>query len=74
MDSEPLPGVAEMSRDEIRKHHGAAKALPGVAEMSRDDFAELEREFAMERERHGADTFERCHKMVVELGSMLVHM
>jgi hemerythrin-like domain-containing protein len=44
------------------------------AEMSRDDIAELECEFALERERHGADTFERCHKMVVELGSMLVHM
>jgi hemerythrin-like domain-containing protein len=42
--------------------------------MNDADLAELEEEFAAELERHGADTFERCHKMVVDMKSILVHL
>ncbi|MCU0305597.1 MAG: hemerythrin domain-containing protein [Thermoanaerobaculales bacterium] len=39
--------------------------------------AELETvaaEFDKQHERHGRDTFERCHKTVVDMGSILTHV
>ena len=43
-------------------------------ELTAEEMASLEEEFQKERDRHGADTFEVCHKQVVDMGSMLVHL
>jgi hemerythrin-like domain-containing protein len=43
-------------------------------QLTDDDMAAIAAEFENEHDRHGADTFERCHKLVVDMGSMLVHM
>jgi len=32
------------------------------------------KEFETQREKVGADTFERCHKLVVDMGSILTHL
>jgi hemerythrin-like domain-containing protein len=40
-----------------------------VAEME-----QLSQEFVKERERHGGDAFERGHKTVVDMGSILTHL
>jgi hemerythrin-like domain-containing protein len=42
-------------------------------ELDDGDMAAIVEEFQKERERHGADTFERYHKTVVEMRSILVH-
>jgi len=42
--------------------------------MSDDEVADLRVEFDKERERHGAETFELYHEMVVDMRSMLVHL
>ena len=42
--------------------------------MTAEEMAAFEAEFEAERERHGAATFEQSHKLVVDMGSMLVHM
>jgi hypothetical protein len=34
----------------------------------------LATEFVKERERHGGDAFERHHKLVVDMGSILTHL
>ena len=44
------------------------------SEMADEELAKLQVEFDMERERHGADTFEQYHKIAVDLHSMLVHL
>ena len=31
-------------------------------------------EFDKQQEKHGQDTFERCHKMVVDMGSIVTHL
>jgi hypothetical protein len=46
-----------------------ARKTLGADEMNR-----LATEFAKERERHGGDAFERGHKMVVDMGSILTHL
>jgi hemerythrin-like domain-containing protein len=38
------------------------------------DLEEVSAEFARERERHGGDAFERNHKAVVDMGSILTHL
>ena len=45
-----------------------------VEEMDDEDVAALEEEFEKERDRHGSDTFERNHEVVVDMGSMLAHL
>jgi hemerythrin-like domain-containing protein len=42
--------------------------------LSADEMSQLEQEFDKERDRGGADTFERCHKIVVDMGSILTHL
>lgn len=34
----------------------------------------LAEEFEKQRQRHGEDTFERCHKLVIDMGSILTHL
>ncbi|MCP5119826.1 MAG: hypothetical protein GY953_54200 [bacterium] len=43
-------------------------------EMTEDEMASLADEFQKERDRHGANTFEASHKLVMDMGSMIVHM
>jgi len=38
------------------------------------DFAAIAGEFAKQHEKHGGETFETCHKMVVDMGSILTHV
>jgi hypothetical protein len=35
---------------------------------------QVAQEHAKERERHGGDAFERHHKLVVEMGSIITHL
>ncbi len=42
--------------------------------LSAEEIDALTREFAVDRERQGAETFERCHKLVVDMGSILTHL
>ena len=43
-------------------------------EFTKDEEAQLEAEFEKIRQKVGEDTFEQCHKMVVEMGSIVSHM
>jgi hemerythrin-like domain-containing protein len=42
--------------------------------LSAGEMAQLEQEFNREREKGGADTFERSHKIVIDMGSILTHL
>ncbi len=42
--------------------------------LSADEVSELEAEFARQGEKEGAETFERSHKMVVDMGSIITHL
>jgi hemerythrin-like domain-containing protein len=42
--------------------------------LTADDFERIGQEFEKQHEKHGRDTFERCHKMVVDMGSMVAHL
>ncbi len=39
-----------------------------------DEISELEAEFARQRDKEGAETFERSHKTVVDMGSIITHL
>jgi len=43
-------------------------------ELSDEEQDDLEREFEKTRQKAGEDTFETSHKLVVDMGSMLVHL
>jgi len=38
------------------------------------EFVAIAGEFDKQHDKHGTDTFERCHKMVVDMGSILTHV
>jgi hemerythrin-like domain-containing protein len=42
--------------------------------LTAEELGQLTHEFDKQREKQGADTFERCHKLVVDLGSILTHL
>ncbi len=42
--------------------------------LTASDLEEVGKEFARERERHGEDAFERHHKTVVDMGSIITHL
>ena len=42
--------------------------------LSEEELGQLSREFDKQREKQGGDTFERCHKLVVDMGSILTHL
>ena len=42
--------------------------------LTEQEFAALAPEFEKQREKQGRDTFERCHKMVVDMGSIVTHL
>lgn len=42
--------------------------------LSADEISELEAEFARQRDKEGAGTFERSHKTVVDMGSIITHL
>jgi len=42
--------------------------------LTDDEMESVGREFAAQRDKAGADTFERCHKLVVDMGSILTHL
>ena len=42
--------------------------------LSDAEFAAIADEFEKQHDKHGPDTFERCHKMVVDMGSILTHV
>lgn len=42
--------------------------------LTAEEFEQLSGEFAKERERHGGDAFERHHKLVVDMGSIITHL
>lgn len=42
--------------------------------LGKDDLDQVAAEFEAEKSRHGGDAFERYHKMVVDMGSILTHL
>jgi len=42
--------------------------------LTEQEFEILGQEFEKQNEKHGLDTFERCHKMVVDMGSIVTHL
>jgi hemerythrin-like domain-containing protein len=42
--------------------------------LTAKEFESLSQEFEKQREKHDGDTFERCHKMVVDMGSTITHL
>lgn len=42
--------------------------------LTEQEFEMLGQEFEKQNEKHGPDTFERCHKMVVDMGSIVTHL
>ena len=42
--------------------------------MSDQEIEVLSQEFGKQQEKHGRDTFEKCHKMVVDMGSIVTHL
>lgn len=42
--------------------------------LTDQEFGVISGEFDQQADKHGRDTFERCHKMVVDMGSMLTHI
>lgn len=42
--------------------------------MTAEDMGALENEFGKARERHGERAFEENHKLVIDMGSMLIHL
>jgi hemerythrin-like domain-containing protein len=42
--------------------------------LTEQEFEVLAQEFEKQNEKHGSDTFERCHKMVVDMGSIVTHL
>ena len=44
------------------------------AELSEEEEQQLQVEFEKARQKAGEDTFESSHKLIVDMGSMLVHM
>lgn len=42
--------------------------------LSAQEMEMVGQEFAAQKEKLGGDTFERCHKLVVDMGSILTHL
>jgi len=42
--------------------------------LKAEDLEAIAGEFATAKERSGGDTFERCHKLVVDMGSIVTHL
>lgn len=42
--------------------------------LTEDELADIGQAFEEERSKRGAETFERCHKLVVDMGSILTHL
>ena len=42
--------------------------------LTEQEFEEIGQEFEKQNEKHGSDTFEKCHKMVVDMGSIVTHL
>jgi hemerythrin-like domain-containing protein len=42
--------------------------------LDQEEMDQIAHEFEKQREKQGPDTFERSHKLVVDLGSILIHM
>ena len=65
VSAQAAPAQEDVARAYITQ--GLAAASAGDTSLA---FAEFERA----RERHGGTTFESSHKLVIDMGSMLVHM
>ena len=46
----------------------------GLIRQFLDNLEQISHEFVAQREKHGGDVFERCHKLVVDMGSILAHL
>ena len=42
--------------------------------LTAEEFEQVAQEFGKEHERHGGDAFERNHKLVVDMGSIITHL
>jgi hemerythrin-like domain-containing protein len=42
--------------------------------LTADEMEMVGREFVKAKEKDGGDTFERCHRLVVDMGSILTHL
>ena len=42
--------------------------------LNEQEFEAIAQEFDKQHEKHGHDTFEKCHKMVVDMGSIVTHL
>ena len=42
--------------------------------LTAEEMQKVGQEFAAQRDKQGTDTFERCHKLVVDMGSIITHL
>lgn len=42
--------------------------------LTEQEFETINEEFDKQHEKHGRDTFEKCHKTVVDMGSIVTHL
>jgi len=42
--------------------------------LTADEMTQVGEEFTVQRDKHGADAFERSHKLVVDMGSIITHL
>ena len=70
---ESVAAYVPMLRDHIHTEDHLFFPLAEKA-LSAEEMAQLEGEFARARQKAGEEPFESYHKLVIDMGSMLVHM
>jgi hemerythrin-like domain-containing protein len=70
---EALAAYAALLRHHIHLEDHVFYPLAGNV-LSAGQMDSVARQFEQERERHGGDAFERSHKLVVDMGSILTHL
>jgi hemerythrin-like domain-containing protein len=70
---ESLAAYVPMLRDHIHTEDHLFFPLAEKA-LSAEEMTQLEAEFARARQKAGDEPFETYHKLVIDMGSMLVHM
>ncbi len=70
---ESMAAYAALLRQHIHVEDHEFYPLARTA-LDADDMEALEEEFDKAREKHGPSAFERSHKLVVDMGSILAHL
>ena len=63
-------GMAVLAAPSVLKR---VRAL-GKVQCLADEMEQVGQEFTAQRDKHGADAFERSHKLVVDMGSIITHL